>query len=82
MKVIFFFDKMYWICFKFVKILFEYGVNVNVVDCEGKIVFMWVCICGEENIVCKILDFFFLDIDLNRGDKFGNMVLFYVVLSG
>lgn len=46
MKVIFFFDKMYCMRYKIIKILLEYGVWVNIVDCDGWMVFMWVCIRG------------------------------------
>lgn len=45
-------------------------------------VLMWVCICGQENVVKKIFDVLILDLDLNGGDKYGNIVLFYVVVSG
>lgn len=82
MKVIFFFDIMYCMCYKIVKILFDYKVCVNVVDREGRMVLMWVCICGQENVVRKIFDVLILDLDLNGGDKYGNIVLFYVVVSG
>lgn len=46
MKVILFFDKMYCMRYKIIKILLEYGVWVNIVDCDGWMVFMWVCIRG------------------------------------
>ena len=82
MKAIFLPDKMHRTRYKIVKILLEHGARVNIADREGKTALMWACIRGQENVVRKILDASLLDLDLNRGDKYGNTALFCAASSG
>lgn len=81
-KAIFLPDNMQRTRYKIIKILLEYGAQVNIADRNGRTALMWACIRGQEIVARKILDFSIVDIDLNASDRFGNTALFYAASVG
>lgn len=65
-----------------IKLLIEYGADVNTTDPEGHHALAYSCIHSKDDIVSLVLETSLHDIDLNQQDVEGNTALIHAVRNG
>ena len=65
-----------------IKLLIQYGADVNTVDPQGRHALAYACINEKESIVRLLLDASIHDIDLNKKDNDGDTPLIHAVRLG
>ena len=75
-------DEKYRTRHSLLKLLLQYGANVNTVDTQGRHVLSWACIHEKEDIVRQLCSSTIQDIDLNLKDLEGNTPLMHAARAG